>query len=90
MFKLYFIHHLFFSVKIYGYFSSSSWICQDCPRGQSLSLIWKMASTKDRHAELDRRKKRKSIMHVWRPISTQSASNEGFTSSVNYCKWFHA
>ncbi|CAL9122429.1 unnamed protein product [Musa acuminata var. zebrina] len=49
---------------------------QDCPRGQSLSLIWKMASTKDRHAESDRRKKRKSIMHVWRPISTQSASNE--------------
>ncbi|WOL08350.1 hypothetical protein Cni_G17103 [Canna indica] len=45
------------------------------PHGQSLDLCtWKMSSTKP--AEMERHKKRKSVIHVWRPISMQSVSHE--------------
>lgn len=45
-------------------------------RGQILSCKWKISNYTNEVAKMDLRKKRKEIMHVWRPISTQSASHE--------------
>ncbi|XP_042427251.1 uncharacterized protein LOC122014852 isoform X1 [Zingiber officinale] len=45
-------------------------------RGQILSCKWKISNSMNEVAKMDRHKKRKEIMHVWRPISTQSTSHE--------------
>lgn len=42
----------------------------------------KMSGRKGGPDEMDRRKKKKAMMHVWRPIATKAVPNEGLICSL--------
>ncbi|KAF8400847.1 hypothetical protein HHK36_014150 [Tetracentron sinense] len=50
---------------------------QGCYAYHGLSYVRKMGGAKDRQSAMDRNKKQKTVIPVWRPVCTQSSSYEG-------------